>query len=142
MTRVLVTGSRNWTDRRAVWDALSQTATEYGIDGLIVVHGDAIGADTFAKEWALANETEGVVNEPHPAGYTGTGSRRRWVHPLVRNQEMVDQGAHVCLAFVMPCVKASCHYSRPHPSHGTSHTMTLAEVAGIPVKPHHRRNIA
>ena len=137
MTRVLVTGSRTWTDRRMVWDALSLTATEYGINGLVVVHGKANGGDTFAEEWALANEDKGVVNEPHPAEWLiGSGANAVY-NPQAgfqRNGYMVDLGARRCLAFLMFCTKSDCpQRHQQHYTHGAAHCLGLALAAGIPV---------
>jgi hypothetical protein len=44
--RALVFGSRTWTDRAAVWFALSRLAPS------VVIEGEAKGADTLARQWA------------------------------------------------------------------------------------------
>jgi hypothetical protein len=116
--RVLVTGSRHWTSGTAVDDALLRAKIDLvGDDGcLTVVHGDCpTGADAFAKLWASG--ISGVSDEPHPADWAAHG---RAAGPI-RNQEMVDLGAAVCLAFPMP------------QSRGTRDCMRRARAAGIPV---------
>lgn len=116
--RVLVTGSRFWSDRQAVFRALDDQLKQ--ADGLLtVVHGAAAGADTFAGCWAAirGHETNRVAVEPHPAEWHIYGKS---AGPM-RNQEMVDLGADVCLAFPKG------------DSRGTRHCMTAAAHAGIPV---------
>ncbi len=118
-TRVLVTGSRDWPDPAAVHDALDFVAAEYGHQGLVVVHGHCpTGADAHADAWAHANASTGVAVERHPADWERLGKRAG----PVRNAEMVDLGADVCLAFI----KSG--------SRGASHTARLAEDADIPVR--------
>jgi hypothetical protein len=77
--RVLVCGSRGWTDRESIRKAiLSSGAT-------IILQGEAIGADTIAKE--IADEL-GIEVESYSAdwGRYGRGAG------LIRNQEMLDAG--------------------------------------------------
>lgn len=134
MYRVLLTGSRNWDNPDLIRIVLDSVRSAH--PDMVLVHGDCqAGADAIGAEWAAVNR---IPEEPHPAGWrrSSAGRRINWVHPLKRNEEMVDLGADVVLAFAMPCVKDGCKYTKFHPSHGTSHTMTLAEVAGIPVHPY------
>jgi YspA, cpYpsA-related SLOG family len=115
MTRVLVTGSRTWTDRRAIVDALDELLAEH--DALTVVHGNAIGADQMVHYWAARRR--GVVTvEAHPARWNTYGKQAG----MIRNAEMVDAGADICLAFIRD------------KSPGATHCADLAEKAGIPVK--------
>jgi hypothetical protein len=120
--RILVTGSRNWTDVSAVWGAI-EAAIGDSME-VTIVHGACpTGADQFAAEWCeMAASTadrygRGVfIEERHPARWSeGKSAGPR------RNQEMVDLGADVCLAFPLP------------DSRGTRHCMAAAERAGIPV---------
>ena len=98
--RILVTGSRDWPDRDAIWtalDALAEAARSVG-EPVSVVHGCARGADTFADQWARARQLEGwpIHIDRHPADWGKHG--RRAGH--VRNAKMVRLGADVCLAFI------------------------------------------
>ena len=125
--RILVTGSRSWTDKRAVADGLTAVIGECGahlIHGdppaldwhrVTVVHGDAAGADRIADRIARA---WGMTVEAHPADWSRHG--RSAGHQ--RNAEMVRLGADVCLAFPLG------------ESRGTRGCMQLAEKAGIPVR--------
>lgn len=106
--RVLVTGSRDWTDTRVISVAL----VEHMWPGDVLVHGAAKGADSLAAGlW----EAFGPV-EPHPYP-PGSGKRGGYL----RNKEMVDAGADICLAFIW------------NNSRGASMCAGLAEKAGIPV---------
>ena len=121
--RVLVTGSRDWTDYAVIWDALNGVL-EAATLPLVVVHGQCpTGADALASRWARANAAINwpvVSEEPHPADWEAHPKAAR---PL-RNQEMVALGADVCLAFFK--VGAG--------NRGTANCVRLAEAAGIPVR--------
>jgi hypothetical protein len=126
--RILVTGSRDWTDRDAILNALVQAATELGNEwDITLVHGAARGVDRIAAE--LWGGYLGRFNhiEPHPALWNTYGKGAGFI----RNEEMVHLGADLCLAFLMPCTKSEHAEWEPHPSHGGDHTATLAEQAGI-----------
>lgn len=121
--RILVTGSRDWSDRAAIERALGQalvdlTGTvdvEPHIASLVtVVHGGARGADTIAGEVAAAL---GCVVEVYEADW----SQGKGAGP-VRNDRMVALGARLCLAFPRG------------ESRGTRDCMARAEAAGIPVR--------
>lgn len=121
--RVLVTGSRNWTDRAAVYAALDEV---YGAwvnrdEGIfVVVHGGARGADTLAHDWAqaISRADDRVFRECHPADWDS--HHKRAGH--IRNAEMISLGADICLAFPLG------------ESRGTRGCMRLARKAGIQVK--------
>lgn len=131
MRRLLVTGSRDWIDRDLIWGALWDGLQEMAAD-TVLVHGDARGADRLAAEtWS----TWGMPVEAHPADWAQHGKRAGYV----RNAEMVDAGADLCLAFILPCTKPGCPKKRPHGTHGASGCADLADKAGIPV---HRIEVA
>ncbi|NUU23324.1 MAG: DUF2493 domain-containing protein [Streptomycetaceae bacterium] len=118
--RVLVTGSRYWTDTHLIYTALDQAFTDRPTRLMIVVHGCCkTGADAIAAAWAQTARADGqpVYEERHPAQW----SRGRTAGPQ-RNQRMVDRGAHLCLAFPLPT------------STGTEDTIRRARNAGIPVE--------
>lgn len=120
--RILITGSRNWTDRQALEDAIFEAIAEhYAEQGAVnskditIVHGAAPGADELAA--GIADDW-GFNHEPHPADWK---KHFKAAGPL-RNQEMVDLGADVCLAFP------------DEDSRGTLDCMARATVAGIDVR--------
>lgn len=113
--RVLVTGSRHWHNREAMRKALERVGAKFTTDRLVLVHGDCKGADRMAAEIVAAWERWTV--EAYPADWAGLG--RGAGH--ARNQQMVDNGADVCLAF--PTAS----------SRGTWDCMKRANLAGVSV---------
>ena len=115
--RILITGSREWTDRATIRRALVEAGHRSGVHprDTVVVHGGARGADTIADEVA---DAFGCQVEVHPADWDryGKAAGHR------RNAEMVALGADVVLAFPLGA------------SPGTRGCMKLAENAGIPVR--------
>lgn len=110
--RLLITGSRNWTDTQRVYDFLARTITD---PDWVIVHGACpTGADAIADHWATMT---GYPVERHAADW----DRRGKAAGPIRNQEMVDAGADVCLAFPLG------------ESRGTRDCMRRARAAGIPV---------
>lgn len=115
--RILVTGSRDWDDEETIRDALFKAAVEMFGDGMpILVSGRCpTGADAIAEKivWSW-----NWVVEPHPADWFVHGKRAGFI----RNAEMVNLGADICLAFIK------------NNSKGATHTADLAEKAGIPTR--------
>jgi hypothetical protein len=106
--RLLVTGSRDWTDAGFVERKLEEVL-EFG--PFVLVQGDnPDGVDGIAKAWAIRR---GVEHEDVPADWSRpcteecyhaprfrrNGDRYCPVAGNLRNQEMVDRGAFRCLAF-------------------------------------------
>jgi hypothetical protein len=111
--RLLVSGSRDWQDRRTIALALNQQHIAWGrpTDAVLVV-GDATGADAIAAElW----EKAGLVVERHVADWDQHGKRAG----MIRNSEMVNTGVDACLGFSL------------NNSPGTHHCTTLSRKAGI-----------
>lgn len=93
--RVLVTGSREWTDQKVIYDALDTIAR--CASDLTVVHGACPkGADYWAQRWCWENLSNRVTDEPHPADWKKHGKKAGHV----RNGEMAKLGADLCLAFI------------------------------------------
>jgi len=139
--RILVTGSRLWSDGLSVAAALGDTVPGRARD-VVVVHGMCdprrpgtgqmvpwaeaesfpledqmrlASADWLADRWAVMH---GAGYERHPADwerFPNTAGPRR-------NAEMVALGADVVLAFILDG------------SRGATHCADLAERAGIPVR--------
>lgn len=112
--RLLITGSRHWSDEFAV-EAVLRLMHMREPDAVLVSGSCPTGADAIAERlW----ESYGGTVERHPADWDkhdkAAGPRR--------NQEMVDLGADVCVAFPLPG------------SRGTAHCMRAAEKAGITVR--------
>lgn len=115
--RVIVTGSRAWSDEVALWAAIEEVIRDLKPeDDLTIVHGGCpSGADAFAAIWA---RSYGATVEVFHADWAGHGRR---AGPL-RNERMIKAGADIVLAFPLPGGR------------GTQHTIRLAREAGIPVK--------
>jgi hypothetical protein len=116
--RILATGSRDWTDRDVIYQALVSAWDRTGRHpAAILVQGECHlgGADAIAADiWA----SWGLPVEGHPAGRDANG---RILGPQ-RNARMVALGAVECLAFPLPS------------SRGTRNCMRLAREAGIVVR--------
>jgi hypothetical protein len=118
--RILITGSRDWTDGgtmlaaiRELWQEWAHRTPEDSTDDFVVVHGDCpSGADYMADRICSVRL---VTLERHPADWATHGKRAGFV----RNAEMVALGADVCLAFIK------------NESKGATMTADLAEKAGI-----------
>lgn len=131
--RILVTGSRTWTDRGRLWDQLDDAVYQSGYElrDVVIVHGDCPqGTDAMADEWA---REYAIKAERHPADWRLLGKAAGFR----RNAEMVALGADLCLAFIDDCTKPDCpfqHSLGAHGSHGATHCADLAEKAGIPTQ--------
>jgi hypothetical protein len=137
--RLLITGSRSWTDTRRIHGALDGVLAQMEPgETLVVVHGDnPAGADAIARRWVYVQRgatVRDVREERHPAQWgapcreTCRPGHRRQHDPAgdycpaagnYRNAEMVAAGAGMCLAYIR---------SR---SRGAMHCADLAEAAGI-----------
>ena len=114
--RVIVAGSRNYTDREfleMILDDVFPVCTY----GAVVVQGFARGADRMAYEWA---KSAGVGIETYVADWKQFGKSAGYI----RNRAMVESGADLCLIFYGPDGETA----------GTKNTEELARNAGIPVR--------
>lgn len=120
--RVLVSGSRDLTDRAAVWDALdglyaAWVAKRTQGELFTVIHGGARGADRHADEWARQGLPH-VRPEEYQAHWDLLGAHAG--HE--RNARMIQAEPDVVLAFPRGA------------SPGTRGCMKLAKAAGIEVR--------
>lgn len=110
--RILVTGGRNYADAQTVARTLS-AYTAHPDQFHRLVHGGASGADLLSAAVAY---TLGWSVEAHHADW---GRHGRAAGPI-RNQEMADAGADLCIAFAG--------------GRGTADMVRRAQAAGIPVR--------
>lgn len=118
--RVLVCGSREWTDTWSIWTFLDGITwpDEVTGDKTVLIHGAARGADTLAAEWAMVR-LEPDQCESFPADWEKHGKRAGYI----RNRQMLEEGKpDVVLAF-------RCEGESP----GTDMMVKLARDAGVPV---------
>jgi hypothetical protein len=120
MLRILICGDRNWTDLKSIKVALLSLQVYWG-DKLVVIEGEAKGADTLGKQAArdLNIPEEDILK--FPADWEKYGKAAG----PIRNQQMLDEGKpDIVLAF--------------HPdigsSKGTLDMVKRANKAGIPVR--------
>lgn len=109
--RVIITGSRDWRNSELIDLALSQLPKDS-----IIVHGCATGADAIARSLALSLGLKVEDHWPDYVNYDFAAANKR------RNQEMVNAGADLVLAFPTPS------------SRGTWDCVRRAKNAGIPVR--------
>lgn len=133
--KVLVTGSRTWTDAatiRLALEAVADAAVAANVPMVTVVHGACPnGADEIADQWVRWYRGGTLVlAERHPALWTKYQKRAGFV----RNELMVANGADLCLAFLAPCSDSKCTEPKPHDSHGATHCAELADERGIPLR--------
>lgn len=121
--RVIVTGSRKWSNAQAVYDELWAAYRKYG--PFVLVHGScSTGADAWAHHWyEMVGSQMGCEEKPYPANWDYWRERGnvKAAGPT-RNARMVADGADLVLAFPLP------------EGSGTQHTIRLAEEAGIEVR--------
>lgn len=108
---VLVCGGRGYTD----WDTFCRSMDFIHAQTPItaVVHGNARGADSFGKAWAI---THGIPHHPYPADWRTHGKAAG----AIRNQQMLDSEAiDVVVSFPG--------------GNGTADMVRRATRAGIPI---------
>lgn len=116
MTRILITGSRDWACHAVAEQVIARLLSRYG-PNLILIHGACpTGVDAAFDE---ASRDQGIAVERHPADWDKFG---RGAGPK-RNEHMVGLGADLCIA-VSRDLRAS---------KGTAGCVRLALAAGIPV---------
>lgn len=135
MKRILVTGSREWSDEIAVINALNLAAfmlqaAQLREPEITLVHGGAQGLDAIAARIA---RSRGWIVEEHRADWRVHGKAAG----PVRNAEMVKLGADLCVAFPVPLPSGKNGIS------GTTDCYRRAIAAGIPtlVLPGVRRTV-
>jgi hypothetical protein len=91
--RVIVTGSRDYTNRKFVFEKLDEINNETEIDTL--VHGGATGIDSLADAWAYER---GIDREAYPVDPIQWQQYGKAAGPM-RNERMAQTGADLCVAF-------------------------------------------
>lgn len=138
MTRILVTGSRDWADEQTVIEALDCAQARYRKrernpdkrPPTLVVGDCPTGADEIARRvWVKWFGPRAV--DRHRADWSTLGKGAGFA----RNAEMVKSGVDLCLAFIGLCRKPDCPSGPvPHDSHGTAHCVSEARHAGVEVR--------
>lgn len=121
--RVLITGDREWSDGATMFAALEK----YTSPGDTIIEGEARGADRLARLICEGSYFYHAANlplpgrevEPYPAHWEIYG---RGAGPL-RNQQMLDSGVDLCLAF----------HEDLSSSRGTADMVSRCRAAGVRV---------
>jgi YspA, cpYpsA-related SLOG family len=117
--RLLVCGSRTWTDRARLWQVLDWLVAEHGDGQVTVIEGDARGADRLAGQLA---RRRGWALELYPADWTRHGRAAGFR----RNARMLREGRpELVVAFTVGPLAAS---------RGTADMVGRARAAGVPVQ--------
>jgi YspA, cpYpsA-related SLOG family len=112
--RVIICGSRGWSDRQRIEERLFYLPPD-----AVIVHGAARGVDRIAHQEA---EKAGFLLEPHPAEWERYGKRAGFI----RNEEMANLGADLLIAFW------------DGRSRGTLDMMERCAKYGIPIEVNHK----
>lgn len=80
--RVLICGSRHWKDKDLLYRLLDHV--HYYDTDMLIIHGNARGADTLAGAWAVSHA---VPCEVYPAQWETYGKAAG----PIRNREMLDK---------------------------------------------------
>ncbi len=118
--KILVTGDREFTDEKLVWNAIKnqiEIANGNGYRRMIIFHGGAGGADEIAGRQCKAH---GI----HAAQVTAIWEQYGRMAGPIRNEIMVLLEPDVVLAF----------HNNLKKSKGTKNCINKATVAEIPVK--------
>lgn len=110
--KVLVCGSRHFSDTNLLYDVLDKQHKEIPID--CVVEGDARGADRIAGFWAKKNKIDLKI---YPADWDKYGKAAG----PIRNKQMLGEGPDLVIAFRGPN------------SRGTQNMIDQATRENIPV---------
>lgn len=116
--KVLVCGSRHWTDKFSILDALADLP-----EGTIVVHGAADGADAMA---GLAASRLGFKERPYPAKWGEYGKAAGHIRNslMLEKEHTESEPIDLVLAFTPDLAS----------SKGTLNMVTKAQAKGIPVR--------
>lgn len=101
--RILITGSRTWSNEAVIENEIATVMYENKVGAscyVTLVVGGARGADQIAQKYG---EEAGMHIELHAADWDRYGKAAG----PIRNQEMVDSGADICLAFIAPGSKGA-----------------------------------
>ncbi len=93
---ILVCGGRDYKDFQKVIDTLDGIVKYKNasgeVSGIVIIHGGAMGADTYAALWAKMNR---FVALAYPADWKKHGKAAG----PIRDQEMLDQRPDIVVAF-------------------------------------------
>jgi hypothetical protein len=89
--KVLVCGSRDYTDKEKIWHVLDAYLGRIG-SSMLLINGGARGADTIAREWAVDRKVD------HLTLYAKWDLHHKAAGPI-RNRRMAKKKPRLVLAF-------------------------------------------
>jgi hypothetical protein len=113
--RVIVCGSRDWTDEQVIYGRLLQLP-----DSSVVITGGCRGADAIAADLVHTSSLLALSSETFPADWKTHGKAAG----PIRNRHMLDAGCDLVIAF-HPDIESS---------KGTKHMVDIAGTAGVSVE--------
>jgi hypothetical protein len=120
--RVLICGSRNWTNKAPIFtylDGLLVSCKKAG-GQLVVIEGGAKGADVIAQEWC-ANQDD-IEHLSYAADWSEYGKAAG----AIRNEKMLKEGKpDLVMAF-------KSDFDWFFEAGGTEHMVKIASKAGVP----------
>ena len=118
--RILVTGSRKWTDEAMVFGVLGAICSRVPArEDVVIIDGAAQGADKAASKYG--SEPNGIHHERYPADWETHGKAAGHI----RNKQMLDTGVDLVVAF-----KQEFNWGFSHG--GTENCVHQARAMGIP----------
>jgi hypothetical protein len=116
MVKVGISGSRTIIDKDLVFSTLDFYLSRFleDKDNLTIVHGNAIGVDYLANDWAREKGIKTEIYEPEYDKYPPKYA------PIKRNQQIIDVSDYL-IAITTG-------------SSGTASTLKMAQKKGIPIK--------
>lgn len=90
ITRILVCGGRDYSDRDILEDFLDACLTSWHFK--VLIHGDARGADRLSHEWALKRGVQ-------PAACRANWPRQGNAAGIIRNYAMLLLQPQMCISF-------------------------------------------
>lgn len=126
--RVIVTASRSWTNPGRIHHRMGLLlgVRPYG-HFLYVIYGDARGGDAIIHQWVQDHADSNVRGERYVADWDTHGKAAGYI----RNAQMVDSGAQLCIGFLCDCANPKCLRPKPHGTHGTTHCLDYARKEKI-----------
>lgn len=116
MTKVLITGDREWTDKKAIEEIINLVSDDNNLNYLIaIIHGGARGADTIAGEYAKSLGLKVIERKANWKKYGKAAG------PM-RNSKMLKLKPDICFGF----------HNDIKNSKGTRGMLKKAKKAGIP----------
>lgn len=121
--RLLVCGSRDWSDRRIFGFVLRGFLDRYG-DELEIIEGCARGADSMAEEFA---HQRGIPVHHYPADWNSYAPKERWRAGHDRNRAMFERGQPDMVVAFKDTLSDNLRRG------GTENMVRIAKEAGTPV---------